>query len=192
MEEMIGERDPKIDRASLQDEIYLDDDLGNISPGKTKWKWILIGSAGFVFVFLMSFFFAAVYVQKKEAILKHHPKAQKVIFNPVIEKKERPVIKRYDLSPFFIRMKNPKTGGDSFLSAQVYIEFVSREIPSEIKAKRELLRTLIYKQLKKHFTNPKQTPAIENRFKSELVSALNIFFEGGGVYTVGLKEFVVR
>ena len=179
-------------KAPLRGERYDEEDLEDMSSGKMKWKWILFGSAGFVFVFLMSFFFAAMYVQKKEAVLKHHPKTQKIIFNPVVEKKEKPVIKRYDLSPFFIRVKNPETGEDSFLSAQLYIEFVSGKIPSEIKGKKELLRTLIYRQLKKHFSSPKQSPAIKDQFKKELISALNIFFKGGGVYTVEFKEFIVR
>lgn len=167
------------------------DEIGR-SFMQNKWKWILFGSAGFVFVFLMSLFFAAMYVHKKEATLKLQ-KPNKIVFKPVVLKDEKKhIIKRYDLSPFFLRLKNPKTGKDHFLATKLYIEFVSRELPDEIKAKKELLRTLIYRQLKKHFTGSKPSPEDRSKFERELVPILNIFFKGGGVYAVGFNEFKIR
>jgi len=176
------------EKETLRDDI---DEMEDISPNKRKWKWILFGSAGFVFVFLMSLFFAAMYVHKKEATLKLH-KTKSIVYKPVVKQEKKHVIKRYELSPFFLRLKNPETGRDNFISAQLYIEFVRKELPGEIKAKRELLRTLIYRQLKKHFTTAENTPAVEKEFKKEMVPTLNIFFKGGGVYAIGFKELLIR
>lgn len=161
------------------------------SSPKRGLKWIFIGGIGFLLILAASFFFAAMYVHKKEAVL-NRGESPKIAIKSSIEKGKRIIIRQHDLSPFFLRLKNKVTGEDRFLSAQIYIEFVRKKLPDELKTRREVLRTLIYKQLLRHFAGGKDSPTIEKKFKKELIPSLNAFFKGGGVYDIGFKELTIR
>ncbi len=177
-----------------KDQPELEEDLEAIEEPTSRrnlLKWVVIGGGGFVLALMIAFFFASLYLHKKKATLAS-VKSPRVYIQPVLKKKKKVVIKQYVFQPFFLRLKNNRTGEDKFLSAQIYVEFVRDKLPNEIHAKREILRTLIYKQLLKHFADGKDTPKKEKKFEDELIAALNTFFHGGGVYDIGFKELEIR
>ena len=159
-----------------------------------RLKWVFVGVGAFGLVLAVSLFVASVYIHKKEQTIARE-RTKKIAIKPFRKPKVREkkvIIKQYELSPFFLRIKDMKTGEDHFLSIRLYIEFIRKNIPTEVKTKREILRTLVYRQLKKYFTQPRDSMGAEEKFKKNLVPTLNTFFRGGGVYDVGFKEFVVR
>gem|GEM_PF-3592212 len=161
------------------------------TPEKDMLKSILLGVVVFIIFLITSFFFADMYVNKKKVPLKSD-KTEKNVIKYVAKNEKKIIVKHYNLKPFFLRLKNSKTGEDRFLLALLYIEFIRKDLPGEIKTNREVLRMLTYKQLKKHFTGIKGTPEAEKKFKKELIPALNIFFKGGGVYDIVFKKLVIR
>ncbi len=162
-----------------------------LASSRISWRWIAIGAGGFIFALLVAIFFASLYLHKKEAKMSRE-KTPKIAIQSLVKEKKRVIIKPYSLQPFFVRLKNSKSGEDRFLSAKIYIEFVRKTIPEEITTQREVLRTLIYKQLVKHFADGRDNPEKEKKFEKELIPALNTFFHGGGVYDLGFKELVIR
>jgi len=114
-----------------------------------------------------------------------------VLHIPAVNEKKI-VIKRYRMKPFLLRIKGKQRGRDRFIFVRLDIEFLRKKIPPEISTRREILRTLVYKQLLRHFSNGKKNPDQEKHFREELIPALNTFFKGGGVYNVGFVEFTLN
>ncbi len=172
------------------------EDIEELSLGGKgrKLKWVLIGFCSFLLVLLLSFFFASLYVKRKQAALGK--KRTKITALKTLKKKKKierkVVITQYDLSPFLLRIRDHESGEDRFLSIRLYIEFIGKKVPPDVVEKKDTLRTLVYNELKKHFSKAKDSVTIERAFKKELVPALNTFLKGGGVYDVGFKEFVIR
>lgn len=154
-------------------------------------KQILFGSTGFILVLVVAFLLAAIYVNHKAAMIRRDIPA-KIAIQPEVKNEKKLVIKKYNLYPFFLRIEDSKTGEDRFMSVSLYIKFVRKDLPEEVKTKREVMRLLIYKQLQKHFAEVKNIPAAERIFKEDLIPVLNTFFNGGGVYDIGFSELVIR
>ncbi len=188
-----GRSDTQLEKDDVSES--LEESFGELpekAGGKlAKLKWVIVGIGIFVVALGISFYLAGLYVRKREATMPRQ-KTKRIAINPVKKHKKKMILTQYDLAPFLLRLKNTTGGEDHFLSVRLYIEFLGKELPKEIRTKKELLRTLIYKQLMKYFKDGKDSPEIENEFEKEVVPSLNTFFGKGGVYNVGFKEFVLR
>ncbi len=153
-------------------------------------KWVMIGAIGFVVLFAGSFFVASRYIHQKEKDL--NGRRVKISRKPVVTRQKKVVIKQYDMKPFFIRLPALKGESDRFLSVRLTMEFVRKDLPRELETRKKLLRTLIYKQLKRDFGKGASNRASEEKFRKHIIPALNTFFKGGGVYAVGFKELEER
>ena len=160
-----------------------------IKEPRTAWKRGVLGGLLFLIILMISLFLAAQYVRKREGTLKKVTSPKMAVRLPVIQE-QKIVIKRYCLKPFLLRIKGKKR--DRFLTVRVTIEFIREKIPPETSSRREVLRTLIYKQLIRYFSNGEKAGAHEKQFKEELIPILNTFFKGGGVYDIRLNRFVLR
>jgi len=165
--------------------------LMRIQEPRTSWKWISLGILFFILILGISIFLATRYIHRKEAVLKKVATPKIVLHIPAVNEKKI-VIKRYRMKPFLLRIKGKQRGRDRFIFVRLDIEFLRKKIPPEISTRREILRTLVYKQLLRHFSNGKKNPDQEKHFREELIPALNTFFKGGGVYNVGFVEFTLN
>jgi len=153
-------------------------------------KWVAIGAAGFAVVLAASFFIASRYIHEREKDL--NGARVKISRKPVVTRQKKVVIKQYDMKPFFIRIPASRGGEDRFLSVRLTMEFIRKDLPRELETQRKLLRTLIYKQLKCAFEKGVPDRASEENFRRHIIPALNTFFKGGGVYSVGFRELEKR
>ncbi len=165
--------------------------LMRIQEPRTPWKWVILGIFVFFVILSVSIFLATRYVHRKEAVLKKVTSPKIPVHLPAVTG-QKIILSRFELKPFLLRIKERYLGRDRFVLIRVYIEFVRKKVPTEMSSKREIVRTLIYRQLLKHFSNGKKNLDQKKHFREELIPALNTFFKGGGVYNVEFKEFSVR